>query len=39
MLFTQGLQEKFSKVEQDCFGARGQTETFLKIENLRWKSK
>jgi len=39
MLFTQGLQEKFCKVEQNCFGARGQTETFLNIEDLRWKYK
>ena len=35
MLFTQGLQEKFCKMEQNCFGARGQTETFLNIEDLR----
>ena len=34
MLFTQDLQEKICKVEQDCFGARGQTETVLKIEDL-----
>ena len=39
MLFTQGLQEKFCKVEQDCFGTRGQTETVLKIEDLSWKYK
>jgi hypothetical protein len=39
MLFTQDLQEKICKVEQDCFGARGQTETVLKIEDLSWKYK
>jgi hypothetical protein len=32
--YPQGLQEKFCKVEQDCFGPMGQTETFLKIEEL-----
>jgi hypothetical protein len=31
----QGLQEKFSNAEQDCFGVPGQAETSLKIEDLR----
>jgi hypothetical protein len=32
--FVPGLQEKFCKAEQYCFGARGQTETSLKIVDL-----
>jgi hypothetical protein len=32
----QGLQEKSCKAKQDCFRAPGQTETSLKIENLRY---
>ena len=30
----QGLQEKFCRAEQECFGARGQTETSLKSEDF-----
>jgi hypothetical protein len=30
----QDLQEKFCKAGHDCFGARGQAETDLKIEDL-----
>jgi len=33
--YKQGLQEKFCKAEQDFFGAPGQAETSLKIEDLR----
>jgi hypothetical protein len=32
----QGLQEKFCKAEQDCFGAPGQVEISFKIEDLRY---
>jgi hypothetical protein len=32
----QGLHEKFCKAEQHCFGAPGQAETSLKIEDLRF---
>ena len=31
----QGLKGKFCKTEQDCFEAQGQTNTSLKIEDLR----
>ena len=37
--WNQDLQEKFCKVEKDCFGAWEQNETFLKIEGLSWKYK
>jgi len=30
-IYEQGLQEKFCKAEQYCFGALGQAETSLKI--------
>ena len=33
-LLYQGLQEKSCKAEQCCFGARGQTESSLKIVDL-----
>jgi len=33
----QGLQDKFYKAEQDCFGAHGPTKTSVKIEDLRSK--
>ena len=33
---SKGLQEKLCKAEQDCFGARGQTETSFKILDLRF---
>jgi len=29
-IYEQGLQEKFCKAEQYCFGAQGQAETSLK---------
>ena len=34
--YLQGLQEKTCKAEQDCFRTQGQTETSLKIEDLRF---
>jgi hypothetical protein len=37
MYRQQGLQEKFCKAEQYCFGARGQAETSLKIVDFSWK--
>jgi hypothetical protein len=35
--YLQGLQEKTCKAEQDCFRTQGQTETSLKIEDLKIK--
>jgi hypothetical protein len=32
---TQGLQEKFYKVEQECFRTQEQADTSIKIEDLR----
>jgi hypothetical protein len=34
--YLQGLQEKIYKAEQDCFRTPGQTETSLKIEDLKF---
>jgi hypothetical protein len=34
--YLQGLQEKTCKAEQDYFRTQGQTETSLKIEDLRF---
>ena len=34
MYRQQGLQRKYCKAEQYCFGDRGQTETSLKIVDL-----
>jgi hypothetical protein len=37
MYQQQGLQKKYCKAEQYCFGAWGQAETSLKIVDLSWK--
>ena len=37
MYRQQGLQKKYCKTEQNCFGAWGQAETSLKIVDLNWK--
>ena len=39
MYRQQGVQKKYCKAEQYCFGARGQAETSLKIVDLSWKYK
>jgi hypothetical protein len=37
MYRQQGLQKKYCKAEQYCFGVWGQAETSLKIVDLSWK--